>query len=346
MLLTTLVACSGGGDDNSNANNNTEDNNTGDDKNTGEVVTLKFSGINGDEHITSQKMNEMAEAIEERTDGAVKVDVYAANALGEMNLVLQSLIDGTVEMSMGYVDATYAKTTDLFTIGYLVSNYDENKIVMKNTSNMFKAMEEDFGNMGLELVALFGEGLASMSCTKIPDNYNVAGGTKNIVMRVPLSETIKNCVTTMGFQTVSIVWADTYSSIQTGVCDGSAGQTATGVYTQIRDVVNYFIPYHIVPEVYECLLSPVVYDLCTEEQVQIIKDVMVEYCDAMADGAQALEDEGIAKLEEAGVEVLPLTDEEIAAFAEMERSTNWDVLPDMFGQDVMDGIYADLGIDK
>ena len=76
--------------------------------------------------------------------------------------------------------------------------------------------------MGLELVALFGEGLASMSCTKIPDNYNVAGGTKNIVMRVPLSETIKNCVTTMGFQTVSIVWADTYSSIQTGVCDGSA----------------------------------------------------------------------------------------------------------------------------
>ena len=73
---------------------------------------------------------------------------------------------------------------------------------------------------------------------------------------------------------------------------------------------------------------------------------MVEYCDAMADGAQALEDEGIAKLEEAGVEVLPLTDEEIAAFAEMERSTNWDVLPDMFGQDVMDGIQADLGIDK
>ena len=349
MLLTTLVACSGGdeGTANNGGDTNTEDNSG---ENTGgptpdNPVTLKFSGINGDEHITTIKMKEIAAEIEELTEGAVKVDVYAANSLGEMNLVLQSMIDGSVEMSMGYVDATFAKTTDLFTVGYLISNFEENKIAMANTSNMFKALYNDFDNLGLELVGLFGEGLTGMSTTKVPDNYNVAGAAKNTVMRVPLSETIKNCVTTMGFQTVSITFADTYSSIQTGVCDGSSCQTPTGVYTQLVVVIDYYNPYQQVPEVLEALLSPVVYELCTEEQVQIIKDTLIKYCDEMADNAEANCDEGMANLEAAGVEILPLTDEEIAAFAELERSTNWGVLPEMFGEDVMNGIYADLGID-
>lgn len=349
MLLTTLVACSGGDEGDNDANTpGTEDNNTGDEnKNNGEVVTLKFSGMNGDEHITSIMMKEIAAEIEEKTEGAVEVDVYTSNALGEQNLVLQSMVDGTIEMCLGYVDSVYVKTTDLFTVGYLISNYDENTYIMSNESNTFATLKDDFANMGIELVCLYGEGLTGMSTTKVPDNYNVAGAAKNTVMRVPLSETIKNCVGTMGFQTVSITFADTYSSIQTGVCDGSSCQTPTGVYTQLADVVKYYIPYLQVPEVFEGMISPVLYDICTEEQVQIIKDVLTEKCNYMTSIAEEHCDKGMQDLVSAGIEILELTDDEVAAFAEMERSTNWgDTLDGIFGTEVMDGVYADLGIER
>ena len=95
------------------------------------------------------------------------------------------------------------------------------------------------------------------------------------------------------------------------------------------------------------MISPVLYDICTEEQVQIIKDVLTEKCNYMTSIAEEHCEEGMQDLINAGVEILELTDDEVAAFADMERSTNWgDTLDGIFGTEVMDGVYADLGIER
>ena len=57
-------------------------------------------------------------------------------------------------------------------------------------------------------------------------------------------------MTAMGYNTVAMTWSDTYSSIQTGIVNGSVGQTSLGVYTNLRDVVNYFIPYNLRGQAY------------------------------------------------------------------------------------------------
>ena len=99
MLLTTLVACSGGDDGGDTNTPGTEDNNTSDDGNTTEPVKLMVSGANGEENIATIKLREAAEEIEEKSGGTIVCDVYTANALGEMNLIIQSLADGTVAVS-------------------------------------------------------------------------------------------------------------------------------------------------------------------------------------------------------------------------------------------------------
>lgn len=343
MLLTTLVACSGGDDNNADANNNNaEDTNTPDDNNANaDAVTLKFAIDKGQDTPGGKYCQQIIDEVAEKTDGAVVIEPYFSSALGETNLVLQSLVDGSVDFCHAYVDATFVKMTDLFNVGYLVDSYERNAYMLAPGANTYAALADAFEEIGVELVGIHAEGLTGMSSKKEPENYNVPGASKGITMRVPLSDTTRNCVTTMGFQTVSIVWADVYSSIQTGVCDGSSCQTSSLVYTALRDVIEYYIPYQQVPEVVEYTMSPAVYDKVTDEQMEIIKAAFAKASADMAAEAPETEQEYRGLLTEAGVTVLELTDEEVAAFAENERNTNWDVLPDLFGQEVIDGVYAD-----
>ena len=343
MLLTTLVACSGGDDSNADANNdaNTEDNTADDSNANGEAVVLKFAIDKAENTPGGEFCQQIVDEVAANTDGAVIIEPYFSNALGETNLVLQSLVDGSVDFLHAYVDATFVKMTDLFNVGYLVDSYERNAYMLAPGANTYQVLADAFDEIGVELVGIHAEGLTGMSSKSEPDNYNVPGAAKNLMMRVPLSDTTKNCVATMGFQTVSIVWADVYSSIQTGVCDGSSCQTSSLVYTALRDVINYYMPYQQVPEVVEYTMSKSVYDKVTDEQMEIIKAAFLKASAEMAEQAPETEQEYRGLLTEAGVTVLELTDEEIAAFAENERNTNWDVLPDLFGQDVIDGVYAD-----
>lgn len=342
MLLTTLVACGGGGDNGGDTNTpGTEDTNTPDDGNTAEPIKLMVSGANGEDNIATIKLREAAEEIEEKSGGAVICDVYTANALGEMNLIIQSLADGTVDMAMGYVDATFIPMTDIMSLGYIVSNYDESAYILSPQSNTFKNLAAAFEEKGIELVDIHAEGLVGSSTTRIPDNYNVAGAAKNFMMRVPLSDIIKNCVTTMGYQTVSIVWADTYSSLQTGVCDGTSGQTANAVYTQIIDAIDYYIHTAHIPEVIEYMISPKMHDKLTEEQMEIVYTAIHNSADWMRENAEAYEMEYQQKMADAGKEILPITAEEQQAFSDLEHETNWPSYPDIFGQEVIDGVFAD-----
>ena len=343
MLLATLVACSSGGDGNGDANTNQpEDTNTPDNSgDTKDPIVLKFAGFAGEDHISTMKMKDVKAEVEEKTDGAVQIDIYPASALGEMNLIIQSLADGTIPLCSGYVDATYVPLTDAMNLGYIFSTYEQNAYMTQPGSNLYELLRQNFEDIGVELVGIHAEGLLGINTTRVPDNYNVAGANKNFLTRIPLSDTIKDAVTLMGYQTVSIVFADLYSSLQTGVCEGSYGQSACSVYTLFSDVAKYYIPYNCTPELIEYLVSPELYNMVSAEQAEIIVTAMQNAGKWMADNAldEELKYQGL--LSDSGIEILPLTDEEIQAFADAEHETNWPKYVDVFGQEVFDAINAD-----
>ena len=69
-----------------------------------------------------------------------------------------------------------------------------------------------------------------------------------------------------------MTWSDTYSSIQTGIVNGSVGQTSLGVYTNLRDVVNYFIPYNFGAEFVHLAMSSTSWGKLTADQQKVVQD--------------------------------------------------------------------------
>ena len=149
-------------------------------------------------------------------------------------------------------------------------------------------------------------------------------------------------MTAMGYNTVAMTWSDTYSSIQTGIVNGSVGQTALGVYSNLRDVVNYFIPYNFSAEFVHLCMSDKTYQSLTTEQQQAIQDAAGQVCQEIFDTAGQTEAEGLAQLESTDIEILNLTDEERGTIADYVRKTVWPSQEDALGQDVMNAVYADL----
>ena len=46
-------------------------------------VILKFAGQNPPDHYATTSMNEIAKAVEKKTDGRIQIKVYPANQLGD-----------------------------------------------------------------------------------------------------------------------------------------------------------------------------------------------------------------------------------------------------------------------
>jgi len=335
MVLCVLTGC--GGSKGPSAPSDAETSSGG----ASTPITLKMSTAQPEEHIASQTALRFAKLIEESTGGTVNVKMYFANSLGAQDVITQGLMDGSIDLSLEFIDSTYNPVFEVQSLPFIASNYQEMEYLFSPGSQMYSIVEKGFADMGIQLLGVYCEGLTGISCKNKPESYNTTA-PKSEPIRVWNSSVAKDGMTAMGYNTVAMTWSDTYSSIQTGIVNGSVGQTALGVYTNLRDVVNYFIPYNFSTEFVHLCMSSKSYNTLTAEQQEAVRSAAEQVCQEIFDSAEQTEAEGLERLESANVEILPLTDEERSAIADQVREKVWPSQVDVLGQEVMDAIYADL----
>ena len=282
-------------------------------------IVLKMSTAQPEEHIASQTALRFADLIEQGTNGAVTVKMYFANSLGAQDVIVQGLMDGSIDLS----------------------NFDEMEYIFSPGSQVYSLVDKGFSDIGIKLLGVYCEGLTGVSCKNMPESYNTWDQKKEPI-RVWNSAVAKAGMTAMGYNTVAMTWSDTYSSIQTGIVNGSVGQTSLGVYTNLRDVVNYFIPYNFGAEFVHLAMSSTSWGKLTADQQKVVQDAATQVCKEIFDSAEQTEADGFAMLKEAGIEVLELSDADRSAIAQHVREEVWPAQEEILGKEAMDAIYADL----
>ena len=288
-------------------------------------IVLKMSTAQPEEHIASQTALRFADLIEQGTNGAVTVKMYFANSLGAQDIIVQGLMDGSIDLSLEFID----------------SNFDEMEYIFSPGSQVYSLVDKGFSDIGIKLLGVYCEGLTGVSCKNMPESYNTWDQKKEPI-RVWNSAVAKAGMTAMGYNTVAMTWSDTYSSIQTGIVNGSVGQTSLGVYTNLRDVVNYFIPYNFGAEFVHLAMSSTSWGKLTADQQKVVQDAATQVCKEIFDSAEQTEADGFAMLKEAGIEVLELSDADRSAIAQHVREEVWPAQEEILGKEAMDAIYADL----
>lgn len=332
-MTVSLAACGG---------NNSSDTSGASGDSTAEPVTLKFAGTVASDQPASLHMQAIKDYVEEKTEGRVLIDLYPANALGDAEVVIQGVMDGSVDMMLGFISGTYDKRFNITSFPVILQNWDDVAIQNAADSNYTRILTEACADNNMVYLGTHPDCFCGVSSVKEPKNYADPTKAKECLIRCVTNEKSKQLLEAQGYQSIGLAWAETYTSIESGICDGSSGQSASGVYSNFRDLVKYYVPYNMTIDPMTYVINADSMAKLTEEDQAILREACQnEMMDAIENGP-ALEEQAFKDLEAAGITVLPLTDEELANIHAHLWTALEPVMVELTSREIVDEVVADI----
>lgn len=315
------------------------------DAGTAEPIVLKVSCQQPEAHANTQAMMRIKEKVERETNGGLILELYPGAVLGDYTLTFEEVMLGTIDVSFQSLDGKYDPRIELTFLPYLFTDTENRKMVCSPGSNTYALFEEILGDLGVQLLGIYGEGYVGVGTNVLDPAYGDPTVSKDSLIRCNTADSNRLSVEGLGYSFVTMTFADTYTALQTGAADGTFGNTAESIYTNFRDVVKYFIKYKSIAENNEILINKDKWDSLGKEYQDILLGACQEECLRSYDTAEEIDAEYCRLLEEAGIQVIELTDEEMAAVAESVRRHAWPAMTETMTQEVIDTVCKDVGIE-
>lgn len=330
MCGSLLAGC--GGDTASNGGDGAAD---------GEVYKLRIATHYNQEHLGYAALERIEEKLETESGGRLDVTLYPSSQLGDYTLTFQELTEGTVDMALIPIPSEYDSRLEMNFIPYMIDGYDGLEAAFGQDSYFFGKYTEIMGDLNIHLLGMYVEGMIGFGFASEPANYNDVNADKHDMMvRAPAIEVYNLVTEDMGYSATTIAYADLYTAMQTGVCDGWIGGTPQLNYSDFRDVIKYYVPYNVFAENIGFLMSQDVYNSLPEDLQTLIDETFMEESVNSFTTAKTGDEEAMQKMADYGITILELTDEELAAYKDHIIETTWPKLGDNIGQDILDELIA------
>lgn len=311
---------------------------------TGDVTyKLRLAGQHVANFPDTLSLERAAEKIAEKTDGHVQIKVYPANQLGDYIQVYEEVMKGTIDMACITAPSQWDPMAEIGYIPYLVTNYDEGKVVWTEGSYFYNLFDEIQAKAGVKLLAFFPDGFMGVGAAKFnTDKCFDFSMKKDTLLRIPALDSLKIMAETMGFRTTTLPYADLFPALQTGITDGWIGGGPQLNYDSFRDAIKYYIDYNYMNDLVSVFINKKLYDSMPQEYQDVISSVFKEESLALMDQRASLDEQALNDLESYGIKVVIPTQEERDAMASYMRENAWPKLEEKFGKEVMENLKADV----
>lgn len=302
-------------------------------------IELKIATDSGDRSSPSGiAIANWAKAIEDGSGGEISVKVFYQNELGGQLEVFDLFVSGDVDLMLSWPSTSYDKRIGILNTPYMVTSWEEALDAYRPGGWANGVLNTVFNDIGLKYFGAWPEGFSGVA-TRGTYATDVAGA-KNIKVRTPPLFPFPQILSSMGYQAAAIDWGEVYTSIQTGVVDGDAGNVIYWDYEYFRDVLDYYVRTKHTFVTGNLLANLESYEALSPEHQQLIQDAAVAEMTARFGVAQA-EDQHYVELAVAdGMEYIELTDEQLAPIMDKVRAEVWPQMEPDVGKDIMDLVRA------
>lgn len=142
----------------------------------------QISTMQNKDHISYQVALNIKQAVEEKTEGRVLIDIYPANQLGDWSQVYDELMMGSIDMAHSSVPETYDARTAVGYFPYLSSSYDQLAEIFAEGTTLDNMMKEIQAKNGIEFCGFFVEGIAGIGTTKEVSNPNTLDSKNTVIL--------------------------------------------------------------------------------------------------------------------------------------------------------------------
>jgi tripartite ATP-independent transporter DctP family solute receptor len=237
-------------------------------------LVLRIANSHNPEHVTSQACQRFADTVKEKTNGRIEIQTFFAGQLGDERSTIQQCQLGGLDftrVSSG-ASAEFAPLMNALQMPYEYENVD----------HLFKVLDGEIGKEVFEtfkqnnLVGIVYIHPGSRNFFNNKREIHTPADIKGLRIRVSESQVMISLMEALGGVPVPLPFNDTYSAIQTSVCDGAENNMTSYIEMSFDEVAQYWTydNHSFMPDM--ILASKTMWDKLTPADQQIILDAAQE----------------------------------------------------------------------
>lgn len=264
-------------------------------------MTLKLGHYANAQHAGNKAAQMFAEGVAKRTKGAITVEIYPNNELGNPPEVLEQNVLGVIDMSLptqGQL-AKYSKKFGCVMLPFAYDGYDHAYKVLDGP--FIKWAEKDLEDAGLVFLANWEWGFRNLTNSVRP--INTPDDVKGLKIRTPPELSIQSAMEALGATVQTIQFSELPMALKQGVVDGQENPVSVIYAFKIYETQKYLAMTGHTYNSMVHVISKKTWAKLTPEQQRIVKEESKKAGDFMRKTLRDAEADQIKKLQELGMEV-------------------------------------------
>ncbi|MDD3168611.1 MAG: TRAP transporter substrate-binding protein DctP [Eubacteriales bacterium] len=307
-----------------------------------EPVTLRLASDAPVEHLATELNEWLCEEVAKRTEGRINIEYFPASQLGGYDTVFTEIMMGSIDMGQISWNAAVDERLAAFNTPVATTGWESAAWMLRPDSYLSQFYTDVAGEFGVDFLGWVLEGYMGLGMVKKMTNPKDPGAPKNVQIRVWGADVCIETMSDLGFNTVTVPYAEVPTAIQTGVVDGWIGGTPNMNYAWVGDFITEFYVNYVYSENTAYMISQKTVEKLDPADYEILREVVAEASEMSITKAKDNEENYLQKLQdEYGVEIVRFTEEEIQAQAKFIKETTWPKLESSVSKEVLDGIAAD-----
>lgn len=181
--------------------------------------TFKVAHTNAANEVQDMGLQKMKELLEEKTDGAATLEIYAGGQLGDEAQSIEGVMLGSLDLAMtsNSMLSNYVEDFQVFDMPFLFQSIPA--LGDKVDAN-FDMMQASANGSGFELLGVFSSGIRHLITSKPIESIEDLEGMKIRTMQNPVHV---EAFRAYGANPTPMSYSELYGALQSGVVDGAEG---------------------------------------------------------------------------------------------------------------------------
>jgi C4-dicarboxylate-binding protein DctP len=309
-----------------------------------EPIVIKFSHVVAVDTPKGQAAEYFKKLAEERTGGAVKVEVYPNSQLYKDKEEMEALQLGSVQMlapSLAKFGPLGVKEFELFDLPFIFDSYKELHKV--TTGPVGKKLLNKLAAKGVLGLAYWDNGFKVMSANK---PLRTPADFRGLKMRIQSSKVLDAQMRALGAIPQVMAFSEVYQALQTGVVDGTENPPSN-LYTQkMFEVQKYVTVSNHGYLGYAVIVNKKFWDGLPADIRTQLESAMADATTFANDIAKKKNEDDLAAVKASGKsEIIVLAPEERAAWKKALNKVHAK-MADRIGADLIQEVYTETGFKK
>ena len=237
-------------------------------------VNFKLAENQPKDNPITQSMFRFAEAVKQKTNGSVNIEVYPDAQLGNESETIDQVQAGTLDFARVNTSALASTIGEvaIYTLPYIFVGFDHKyKLLDGDVGKATLAAFDKYNMLGLEF---FESGSRNFYTTKVP--IRKLADIKGLKIRVQPSEVAIKMVGLLGAVATPMAYGEVFQGLQTGVIDGAENDFVSYYTSGHYEVAKYFsLDGHMAPPAV-LLFSKASFNKLNASQQQAVREAARE----------------------------------------------------------------------